>query len=170
MAYQDENGRITIDAAAAQKDIGRLREAIQVLEDSRSAIRSLKRQAGQLQGAAALAVANQAGRMEKSLNNTIDKLEETISFIQKTVRHYELLDEQIKQAIQAAANAAAAARAAAAVNAQNTGSSSAKSSASAPAQTGTKSTGSSPAPDMSDILKGLGKAASSALDSFFGKK
>lgn len=93
MAYHDEKGRITIDAAAANKDIKRLREAIQVLEDSRSAIRSLTRQASQMQGAVAVAVMNQAQRMEKSLGSMIGRLEETIAFIQKTVRHYELLDE-----------------------------------------------------------------------------
>ena len=73
-----------------------------------------------MQGAVAVAVMNQAQRMEKSLGSMIGRLEETIAFIQKTVRHYELLDEQIKQAIQAAASAAAAVQAASAVNAQNT--------------------------------------------------
>ena len=173
MAYHDENGRITIDAAAAQKDIRRIREAIQVLEDSRSAICSLERQAGQMQGEVAFAIVHQAGRMKKSLENVIDKLEETIIFVQKTVRHYELLDEQIKQAIQAAADAAEAARAAAAVNVQNTKNSSAKSSSSAAAPAGTKHTGSSggtATPDVSDILKGLGDAASSVFENFFGKK
>ena len=53
MAYHDEKGRITIDAAAANKDIKRLREAIQVLEDSRSAIRSLTRQGKTLREARA---------------------------------------------------------------------------------------------------------------------
>ncbi len=145
MAYHDEKGRITIDAAAANKDIKRLREAIQVLEDSRSAIRSLTRQASQMQGAVAVAVMNQAQRMEKSLGSMIGRLEETIAFIQKTVRHYELLDEQIKQAIQAAASAAAAVQAASAVNAQNT-----------------KNTNSGGTPVKAGI--------SSVLDSLFGKK
>ncbi len=36
MAYRDENGRITIDEQAAQKDIRRLREAANILKDSRA--------------------------------------------------------------------------------------------------------------------------------------
>lgn len=122
MAYVDESGRITIDEQAAARDIKRLRESAQVLKDSRAAIRSLKSKAGELEGQMSAAILEKAQAMEKRLTQMIDKLEETASYIQKTVNKYEQLDREIKRAIQAAADAAEAAARAAAVQAKSAGS------------------------------------------------
>lgn len=121
MAYRDRNGKITIDEYAANQDIKRLSEAVQVLKESRNAIQNLQRQAEELRGETAVAVQVKGQEMYRKLTTMIDKLEETIAFIRKTVRYYEELDAEIKRSIQAAADAAAAAAAAAATSSASGG-------------------------------------------------
>lgn len=172
MAYHDEKGRITIDEQAAAKDVKRLQESVEVLKRSRAAIDVLSKEY-YMQGAVAFAIVNKAEQTKRDLSDMIAKLEETISFIQKTVRHYQLLDEQIKQAIQAAANAAAAAASTAGINASNSGSA---------AQTGSSGashggsgrhdsgTGTASKPAAEDVLKNIGSAMSDALENLLKKK
>ena len=141
MAYFDENGRITIDQDAAAKDIKRLRESAQVLKDSRAAIRNLKNKAGELEGQMSTAILEKAQAMDKRLTQMIDKMEETASYIQKTVNKYEQLDREIKRAIQAAQDAAEAAARAAAVQSKSAGTiSSVGSAATSVAKSATQST------------------------------
>ena len=45
MAYYDENGKITIDEAAANADIRRIETALAQLENSKNALNALLRQA-----------------------------------------------------------------------------------------------------------------------------
>lgn len=108
MAYRDRNGKITIDEYAANQDIKRLSEAVQVLKESRNAVRNLQQKAEDLRGETSVAIQNKGQEMYQKLTRMIDKLEETIAFIRKTVRYYEELDAEIKRSIQAAADAAAA--------------------------------------------------------------
>lgn len=100
MAFHDEKGRITIDEQAADQDIRRLREAADILKESREAIRSL--QSGDMQGKAASAIQAKGREMEKELARMIERLEDSANFIRKTVEHYRRLDEELKRAIQAA--------------------------------------------------------------------
>lgn len=111
MAFHDDKGRITIDEQAAAQDIRRLREAADILKESREAIRSLQRQSGDMQGKAASAIQAKGQEMEKELARMIEKLENSADFIRKTVEHYRRLDEELKRAIQAAAHAASSAAA-----------------------------------------------------------
>lgn len=106
MAYRDENGRITIDEQAAQKDIRRLREAANILKDSRASIRSLRQQSGDMQGLAVSAIQDKSLEMDRKLTQMIEKLEDTADCIQKVVRHYQKIDEDLKKIIQQAAIAA----------------------------------------------------------------
>ena len=106
MAYRDENGRITIDEQAAQKDIRRLREAANILKDSRASIRSLRQQSGDMQGLAVSAIQDKSLEMDKKLTEMIEKLEGTADYIQKVVRHYQKIDEDLKKIIQQTAIAA----------------------------------------------------------------
>lgn len=110
MAFHDEKGRITIDEQAAEQDIRRLREAADILKESREAIRSLRRQSGDMQGKAASAIQAKGQEMEKELAGMIERLEDSADFIRKTVEHYRRLDEELKRAIQAAAHAQSAAQ------------------------------------------------------------
>lgn len=173
MAYHDEKGRITIDEQAASRDIKRLQEAVEVLKRSQAAVDTLSKEY-YMQGAVAGAIVNKAGQTKRNLADMIEKLEETISFIRKTVRHYELLDEQIKQAIQAAANAAAAVAGTAGINAGNSGSS-ARTVSSGTVHGGsgrhdsTSGSGSSK-PDADAVLESIGSAVNDVLGNLFKKK
>lgn len=100
MAYHDENGRITIDEQAANRDIRRLREAAGVLKDSRAGIRNMRQQSSDMKGLAAGAIQEKSLEMESKLSQMIDKLEETADYIQKVVRRYQKIDEDLKKLIQ----------------------------------------------------------------------
>lgn len=101
MAYYDENGKITIDEVAANKDIKRLREAAKILKESQASIRNLQRQSGDMQGLTALAIQEKGTEMEKKLGQMITKLESTADYIQKVVANYRRKDEELKRLIQA---------------------------------------------------------------------
>ena len=100
MAYHDENGKLTIDEAAANRDIKRLREAANILKDSRASIRSLRQQSTDMQGLAAQAIQEKSTEMEKKLTQMIDKLEDTADYIQKVVKRYQKIDEDLKKLIE----------------------------------------------------------------------
>lgn len=106
MAYRDENGRITIDETAAAKDIRRLREAAEILGESRDALRSLLRRSEEMRGETAQAIREKTEEMEKRVTALISQLENGGSLIQRTVNHYRDLDEQIRREIEKAAAAA----------------------------------------------------------------
>ncbi len=169
MAYFDENGRITIDEDAAAKDIRRLRESAQVLKDSRAAIRSLKNQAGEMQGQISSAILQKANEMEKRQTAMIDKLEETASYIQRVVDRYQKLDEEIKRAIQAAASAAEAAARAAAVSAGTAGGirGGSGSSGGGGSTRSDNNTSSNKSNDLADKVKAAAGAAVNFLDGLF---
>lgn len=102
MALHDENGRITIDEVAAQNDVRRLLSAVSALENAKASINNLVGQAAEGQGQTMLAVMDKAVEMRGNIQSMIDRLKETISFIQNTVTHYQRLDQQVKAAIEAA--------------------------------------------------------------------
>ena len=106
MAYHDENGRITIDGQAADRDIRRLREAAGILKDSRAGIRNMRRQSMDMKGLAAGAIQEKSMEMERKLSQMIDKLEETADYIQKVVIQYQKIDENLKSLIQQTMQAA----------------------------------------------------------------
>ena len=100
MAYKDSSGRITIDEQAAAQDIRRLQEAAQILKDSRKAIANIINQASGEQGLTARAICEKAREMCNNIDALINRLNETSSFISRTVAHYQEVDRQVKEAIQ----------------------------------------------------------------------
>lgn len=108
MAYHDGNGRLMIDGQAADRDIRRLKEAVQALTDSRAGIRSLRARSAGMKGQAAQAIQEKSLEMEKRLTQAIGGLEETAAYIRKVVDRYQKIDEEAARTIcQAAAQAAA---------------------------------------------------------------
>lgn len=106
MAYHDENGKLTIDEVAANRDIRRLREAANILKDSRASIRSLRQQSTDMKGLSAQAIQEKSTEMERKLTQMIDKLEDTADYIQRVVKHYQKIDEDLKRLIEQTALAA----------------------------------------------------------------
>lgn len=100
MALYDENGKITIDERAAQYDIRQMEIAIEAIEESQKALTEIIRQANETQGNVGVAIVEKAAEMKQKNINMINRLKESVSFIQKTVAHYQWLDQQVKEAIQ----------------------------------------------------------------------
>ena len=105
MAYKDSSGRITIDEQAAAQDIRRLQEAMQILKDSRKAIVNIINQSSGEQGLTAQAICEKARQMCNYIDDLVNRLSETSSFISRTVAHYQEVDRQVKEAIQNTAGA-----------------------------------------------------------------
>ncbi len=99
MAYYDENGTITIDEAAANADCNRIDKAIASLRDSQSALQNLTRQASDGKGQTAMASAEKSAELTGKIMDMITRLEETKSFIKKTVQHYQQVDAALKATI-----------------------------------------------------------------------
>lgn len=101
MALYDENGKITIDEYAAQKDINRIRTARAALNDSLKTINSLINQASTENGQTSSAIVDKATEMKNQIVDMLNRLSETESFISKTVSHYQWVDQQVKNLINA---------------------------------------------------------------------
>ena len=99
MPYYDDNGKITIDEAAANADIRRLQTAITQLEKSKKAVISLQRQAAEGEGQTTAAVSEKCGELIGKINDMLNRLEETSAFIKKTVAHYQQVDADLKARI-----------------------------------------------------------------------
>ncbi len=101
MAYYDNNGRITIDENVAGQDIRRIEYAIEQLNSSKTAIDNLIRQADSEKGLTNRAIVGKALQLKKQIDDLINRLEETIVIIRKTVRHYQEIDRRVRDAIRA---------------------------------------------------------------------
>ena len=109
MALKDSSGRITIDEQAAQADIRRIGQAVDYLENSKRAIDNILNQASDERGRTADAIVVKTMELGKQIQDMIARLNETSSFISRTVAHYQEVDRQVKEAIQNSMNGTGAA-------------------------------------------------------------
>lgn len=99
MAYHNAQGQVTIDAAAANADIRKIREAISKLEESQNSIQLLSRSASAMQGQTGTAIVDQCRRLEKRVTDLKEQLNKTIVYIQKTVDKYRAEDRALANKI-----------------------------------------------------------------------
>lgn len=99
MAYRDGNGTITIDEVAANADCARIDKAIAFLNTSKESMQNLIKQAADGQGQTTIAVAEKCAELTSMILDLISRLEETKSFIKRTVAHYQQVDASIKSII-----------------------------------------------------------------------
>lgn len=104
MALYDENGKITIDENAAQYDVRKIQDALYCLNDSRRTLNNLIQQATQTQGETGNAITEKATELRNQIDAMIGRLNETVNFINRTVSHYQWLDQQVKEIINGRAN------------------------------------------------------------------
>lgn len=102
MAYYDYNGRITIDEEAAGRDIQRLRAALPALENAAAVFGRLAQEGRQMQGETGKAAADKAEELLRKVRQVEELLRETETLIEQTVRRYQRLDREVKEAIEAA--------------------------------------------------------------------
>ncbi len=102
MAYYDYNGTITIDENAARADINRIQSAIPKLTAVSGILERMIQEGGSAQGETALAIVEKAGDLNRQVSQLTALLREESQLIQQTVARYQLLDQQVKQTIEAA--------------------------------------------------------------------
>lgn len=102
MAYYDFDGRITIDEQAARRDIRRIASALPYLEMAKSTLDRLLEEGGHTQGETGSAIVDKTGELQRDMLQLLHGLNETRDFIERTVRHYQRLDQEVKEAIREA--------------------------------------------------------------------
>ena len=95
MAYYNANGQVTIDEAAANSDIQKIRQAIQKLEESKQSIAKLQGAASAMRGQTGEAVVEQCVRLNKQAGELVSQLNGSIQYIRKTVEKYKEEDRQV---------------------------------------------------------------------------
>ena len=96
MAYRDFNGTITIDEAAANRDISKINQVIPKLKGARSSLMTLRGQAISTKGETGNALQEKTSELISQIDKQIAHLEATTSLIKRTVRHYQILDQKVK--------------------------------------------------------------------------
>ena len=106
MAFRDMQGNITIDESSAQADIRKEQQAIEILQEARSALQTVAGETGQMQGLTAAAICEKAQEMIRETDRLISSLESAQQVTKKVIEDYKALDA--KYAALMAAQAAAA--------------------------------------------------------------
>ncbi len=101
MAYYDENGRIMIDEAAANRDISKLQAAQEILNRVIAAFQQLNSQAAEGQGETARALSDKSQEMIARISRTVQQMDDAKSTIRTTVAKYREIDRALREMINA---------------------------------------------------------------------
>ena len=101
MEFRDSDGRITIDEAAAQKDIKQLRLSIEKMETALNELNEILVQAEEFSGNTGTQIREASVLMIQNIQKSIKNTEDAIDQIQKTVSKYQLLDQKVKGIVNA---------------------------------------------------------------------
>ena len=96
MEFRDSDGRITIDEAAAQKDIKQLRLSIEKMETALNELNEILVQAEEFSGNTGTQIGEASMILIKDIQNSIKSSEDAIDQIQKAVSKYQMLDQKVK--------------------------------------------------------------------------
>ena len=99
MAFKDANGRITIDEAAAQKDIANIRAAAEHLETTVSLLAQMTNQAALFSGDSAKAITEVCINLKNQISTMIELSGKTTYFVESIVKKYEQIDRDLKKLI-----------------------------------------------------------------------
>ena len=96
MAYRDENGRITIDEAAANADIRKIAQAQDILHNALSGLRAAQAEAEGSKGQTAQAIYDKSQELIQAIQKLDGSLDETIHYIRPVIAVYKAKDEALK--------------------------------------------------------------------------
>lgn len=99
MAFKDENGRITIDEVAAQKDVRNLLKSKENLENVSAKLKEILAVAMEFSGKTGTVIGETAQQLEKEVLAAIARVDETVNTIQVTVKTYQTIDSNLKDLI-----------------------------------------------------------------------
>lgn len=101
MAFIDENGKITIDENAAERDIKNLMESKAHLINSLETMRQIEAESSDFVGETGAVLGNTSQQLQAQIQKLIDETDETINRIREVVRMYRAIDASLKETIQA---------------------------------------------------------------------
>ena len=101
MEFRDSDGRITIDEAAAQKDIKQLQLSIESMQKALNELNEILAQSEEFSGNTATQIREASVLMIQNIQKSIKNTEDAIDQIQKTVSKYQLLDQKVKGIVNA---------------------------------------------------------------------
>ena len=101
MAFKDENGRITIDEIAAERDVLQLYKSKQALEDALNLVKQIKIEASEFSGITGETISDSSDHIQTQIDELISETETTIETIQQAVSKYQAIDADIKSKIEA---------------------------------------------------------------------
>ncbi len=99
MAFRDENGKITIDEAAAYDDVKKLRSSIEALTEALSIISAIQARASDFKGQTAEILNGATASIMIKLKKLIENTDDAINAINTTVSKYQSIDKSIKDQI-----------------------------------------------------------------------
>lgn len=100
MALYDANGNITIDDVAAKNDIMKFNQSAEILRESVCVMNGIISLAYEMKGQTGESIVDQASLLKNKLENMISNLAESSAYIQKTIEHYTIVDQNLKETFQ----------------------------------------------------------------------
>ncbi len=99
MALYDENGRITIDEIAAQRDIDILNSVLEQLRSSLEDISQIEMQAQEFDSETNKNILEECRLLKMQISREIEASENAITYIRDTVRKYQQIDRNLRELI-----------------------------------------------------------------------
>ena len=95
MKVYENNQNVTIDEAAANLDIRKIRQAVPSLKEARASLVRVMEEGEKTQGETGKAVVEKASELIRRIDKLIQSLEETSTLLKRTVAKYQDIDENL---------------------------------------------------------------------------
>lgn len=101
MAYVDQNGLILIDEIEASEDVNKLTRTIETMDETLAIINQIVSVNSASEGEVAKTIEASALEMITDIKKQKEAIEAEIKFINETIEKYRIIDEDIKNKINA---------------------------------------------------------------------
>lgn len=98
MAFYDENGKITIDEVAAQKDVNNLKQLNEILNGIMDTMGQIELMASEFDSETNKGIIEEVMSIKLSLKNLSTQTTLTSDFIKNVVRKYQAIDKNLREA------------------------------------------------------------------------
>lgn len=98
MAFYDENGKITIDEVAAQKDVNNLEQLNEILNGIMDTMGQIELMASEFDSETNKGIIEEVMSIKLSLKNLSTQTTLTSDFIKNVVRKYQAIDKNLREA------------------------------------------------------------------------
>lgn len=98
MAFYDENGKITIDEVAAQKDVNNLEQINEILNGIMDTMGQIELMASEFDSETNKGILEEVITIKLSLKNLSTQTTLTSDFIKNVVRKYQAIDKNLREA------------------------------------------------------------------------